>query len=46
LERHVRAVTGWVLTMLESPVIFLTPVDIDHMVFITKASTGHPGETD
>jgi len=33
-----RAAEQGVLAMLESPVIFLTPVDINHMVFITTGT--------
>jgi len=41
-----KTVQASVLTMLENEIIFLTSVAIDHIVFITKASTGHPSETD
>jgi hypothetical protein len=36
----------WVLTLLESLIIFLTPAqNIAHIVFITKTGTGNLSET-
>jgi hypothetical protein len=35
-----------VLAVLRNLIIFLTPVDIDHMVFISKASTGSLSKND
>ena len=38
-------ITQGVLTILENLIIFMTPVDIEHMLFITTGSTGNLSQT-